>query len=53
MSGINWYRMAKSFYPKYWTKEDLQLLVSQDKLTKEQYKELTGEDYPVTESAAS
>ena len=42
---MNWFRMAKSFYPKYWSKEDLQFLVSVDKLTLEQYKELTGEEY--------
>ena len=50
---MNWFRMAKSFYPKYWTEDDLQLLVSQDKLTKEQYKELTGKDYTENESVAS
>lgn len=48
---MNWFRMAKSFYPKYWPKEDLQFLTSTGKLTEEQYKELTGEDYPETENA--
>ena len=37
--------MAKNFYPKYWSKDDLKLLDSQGKVTDEQYKELTGEKY--------
>ena len=41
---MNWFRLAKIFYPKYWSKEDLQFLTSKEKLTGDQYKEITREN---------
>ena len=39
------YEMAKHYYPKLWDKQRLKYLVDAEKITKEQYKEITGEDY--------
>lgn len=38
--------MAKKYYPKLWNIDRLYALVEAGKLTREDYKELTGEDYP-------
>ena len=40
------YEMAKQYYPKLWDKKRLIALVKANKLTKEEYKEITGEAYP-------
>lgn len=39
------YKIAKRYYPIYWTKQALKNLVNAEKLTKNEYKELTGEEY--------
>lgn len=39
------YELAKKYYPKLWNKERLVALVKANKLTEEQYEELTGEVY--------
>lgn len=36
---------CKKYYPKLWNKERLQVLVKTGKLSKEDYKEVTGEEY--------
>ena len=33
--------LAKKYYPKYWSKERLDVLLSKKKLTQEEYDELT------------
>lgn len=42
---MNAYELAKKYYPIYWSKERLAALVDREKLTKEQFKDLTGEEY--------
>ena len=37
--------MAKKYYPKLWDKKRLATLVNAGKLTKEEYSEITGEEY--------
>lgn len=44
---MNAYELAKKYYPVYWSKERLKTLVDRQKLTKEQFKDLTGVDYDV------
>ena len=39
------YELAKKYYPVKWSKERLKKLVEAGKLTKAQYKEITGETY--------
>lgn len=42
--------IAKKYYPKFWSDAKVRALVEAGKLTKEEYKELTGHDYdPVDE----
>ena len=36
---------AKKYYPTLWNDERLRILVEAGKLTKEEYKEVTGNDY--------
>lgn len=39
------YELAKKYYPKLWDKNRLAALVAADKLTVEEYEEITGEEY--------
>ena len=39
------FEMAKKYYPKLWDKKRLATLVNAGKLTKEEYSEITGEEY--------
>ncbi len=39
------YELAKKYYPNLWGKEKLKKLVEAGKLTADEYKEITGEDY--------
>lgn len=39
------YEQAKKYYPKNWNIDRLKKLVSLGKLTEEEFKEITGEDY--------
>lgn len=45
------FALAKKYYPEYWDKDRLDNLVRLNKLTAEQYKEITGKDYGVEETA--
>lgn len=42
---MNAYELAKKYYPSFWGIDRLRLLVEKGKLTPEQFKEITGEDY--------
>ena len=37
--------MAKNYYPKLWSIDRMKALVAVGKLSEEDYKEITGEDY--------
>lgn len=39
------FEMAQKYYPTLWSKERLQMLVKNDKMTSEEYKQITGEEY--------
>lgn len=39
------YEMAKKNYPRLWNIDMLRTLVSKGRITPEQFKEITGEDY--------
>ncbi len=39
------FEMAKKYYPKLWDKKRLTALVNAGKLTAEEYKEITSEDF--------
>lgn len=41
--------LAQKYYPMYWDINRLISLVAADKLTAEDYKEITGYTYPATE----
>lgn len=41
------FTLAKKYYPEYWGEDRLDNLVRLNKLTTEQYKEITGKDYGV------
>ena len=45
MNSIDIYETAKRNYPKPWNKAMIKNLVRLGKLTEEQYKDITGEDY--------
>ena len=45
------FTLAKKYYPEYWGKDRLDNLVRLNKLTAEQYKEITGKEYGVEETA--
>lgn len=38
--------LALKNYPRYWTDDMVKKLVAKGKITTEDYKEITGEDYP-------
>lgn len=43
---MNWYATIKRYYDRgYWTKEMVGDGVKAEKITEEQYKEITGDDY--------
>ncbi|WP_240684396.1 XkdX family protein [Bacillus infantis] len=42
---MNWYELIKRYYPKYWTISMVGDGVKAEKITEDQYKEITGQDY--------
>ena len=44
------FALAKKYYPEYWGEDRLDNLVRLNKLTAEQYKEITGKDYGLEET---
>lgn len=44
------FELAKKYYPEYWGEDRLNNLVRLNKLTAEQYKEITGKDYGVEDT---
>ena len=43
---MNWFLTAKRYYDKgFYTNEQVKVFVAAGKITVEQYKEITGEDY--------
>ena len=44
------FTLAKKYYPEYWGEDRLNNLVRLNKLTAEQYKEITGKDYGVEDT---
>ena len=47
------FALAKKYYPEYWGEDRLDNLVRLNKLTAEQYKEITGKDYGVEDTEAT
>lgn len=43
-------KSAKKWYPDGWSDKMVRVLVERGKLTKDEYKELTGKDYDATEN---
>ena len=44
------FALAKKYYPEYWGEDRLNNLVRLNKLTAEQYKEITGKEYGVEDT---
>ena len=44
------FTLAKKYYPEYWGEDRLNNLVRLNKLTAEQYKEITGKEYGVEDT---
>ena len=44
------FTLAKKYYPEYWGEDRLDNLVRLNKLTAEQYKEITGKEYGVEDT---
>lgn len=43
---MNWFDKIKSYYERnLWTKEQVKVAVEKGKITEEEYKEITDEDY--------
>lgn len=42
---MNVFELAKKYYPRLWSRERLEALAQADRLTQEQYKEITGDEY--------
>ena len=49
---MNWFKLIKGYYPKFWDKKMVGDAVVMGKITEEQYKEIVGEDYvaPIEEA---
>jgi hypothetical protein len=45
MGTLNAYELAKKYYPQFWDKDRLRKLVKKGKLSTEEYKKITGEEY--------
>lgn len=45
---MDWFSAIKRFYPKYWTKSMVGDAVIAEKISKEEYKQITGEEYEET-----
>lgn len=46
MFNINWLEKLTDYYKQgYWTKDMLKVAVEKKKITTEEYKQITGEDY--------
>ncbi len=43
---MNILELAKKYYPRLWSRERIEALVKAGKLTAEEYKAVTGEEYP-------
>lgn len=45
---MNWYKKIKDYYSrKLWNIEQVRVAVEKGKITEEEYKEITGEDYVI------
>lgn len=42
---MNAFELAQKYYPTLWSKERLKALVEKDKLTLDEYKQITNEEY--------
>ncbi|WP_236036669.1 XkdX family protein [Heyndrickxia oleronia] len=42
---MDYYGIVQRYYPKYYSKDDVKIFVAAEKITEEQYKEVTGEEY--------
>lgn len=40
-----WFNAAKSYYPRFYSKDNVKLFVQAEKITEAQYKEITGDKY--------
>jgi len=43
---MDWLKLIKSFYPRYWTKGQVWDAVQMGKITESQYEEIVGESFP-------
>lgn len=49
---MNWYSKIKRYYDKgYYSVDDVKIFVEAGKITEEQFKEITGEDYNKSETS--
>lgn len=49
---MDWVNTINLFYPKYWNIAQVWDAVSMDKITQEQYTEITGDPYPTERPVA-
>lgn len=42
---MDFYAIAKRYYPRFYSKDDVKIFVAKEKITAEQYEELTGDKY--------
>lgn len=42
---MNYFEIAKRYYPRFYTKEDVKVFVSFGKITEEEYEIITGDVY--------
>lgn len=47
MASASVYELAQQYYPRLWDKSRLRALVEAERLTEDEYAEITGEDYAV------
>lgn len=45
MNNAVYYNAAKAYYPRFYTKDNVKIFVVAGKISAEQYKEITGDDY--------
>lgn len=42
---MDWFKITSGYYPTYWTIEQVRVVVQKGKITPEQFKIITGENY--------
>lgn len=45
---MDYFKIVQAYYPRFYSKDDVKVFVKAEKITPEQYKEVTGDEYKAT-----